>query len=130
MNVPAVDFKDFAALRAALRGGGLREIRLVSNSMAPLLPTGARAIVQGCSIGDLKPFEIVVFWQNEKLICHVVCGQGDLPAADGQMTLVTRGLGSGGFDLPVPESWILGRVISHRLTWWQKAKFIWSTRRK
>ena len=126
---PVVNFEDFQALRSELLRGGAREIQLVSNSMAPLLPTGARAMVEGCSIGELKPFEIVVFWENGKLICHVVCGQGELPAADGQASLVTRGLSSKSFDLPIPADCILGRVTSHRLTWWQKTKFIWSTRR-
>lgn len=110
---------DFRKLKNSLARAGSVEIRLVSNSMAPLLPTGATARIEPCSPEDLSKYDIIVFWYHGDLTCHCFWSPGLFPAANGERTLVTKGLNNSSVDDPVHESWLLGKVVSHRTSAWQ-----------
>ena len=105
----------FELLKMALRKKGSVEIRLVSNSMAPLLPTGTTARLEPCDFERVSRYDMIVFWYHGKLMCHCVWDFGSFPAANGEKTLITRGLANGESDDPVHESWILGKVVSHKV---------------
>jgi hypothetical protein len=92
------------------------EIVLISGSMSPLIKTGDRATIEPVRIEELRMLDIVVFWSVDKLICHCVWGHSVTLGANGERRINTRGLATSGFDYPVRESEILGRVTSHRLT--------------
>ncbi len=111
--------EDFETLKSALVLRGSCEIRLVSGSMSPLMPTGTIAKIEPCGFDELAKYDLVVFWYHGVLMCHCVWDRGQLPAANGERTLVTKGLANSVSDDPVRESWILGRVVSHSTTPWQ-----------
>ncbi len=110
---------DFEGLKTSLRKIGSIEIRLISNSMAPLLPTGSIARIEPCSFDDVAKYDMIVFWYHGELMCHCVWARGAFPAANGERTLITKGLNNASSDDPVRESWVLGRVVSHRTNAWQ-----------
>jgi hypothetical protein len=125
---------DFERLKERVRSAGFAEIRIVSDSMAPLLPVGALARIEACDFDRVARYDLVVFWYDGKLMCHCVWDRGVLPAANGERTLVTKGLANSSADDPVRESWILGRVVSHRATplgfFWNHLKAKWSIKRR
>lgn len=92
------------------------EITLVSGSMSPFLPTGAVARIQRCTYDELRFLDIVVYRAEERLICHCVFGKDEFRAANGERTLITRGLQNPMSDDPVRESDVVGKVVSHSLT--------------
>ena len=109
---------EFDQLKTRLERVGQQKIVIVTGSMAPLLPVGADAMIEACDFEEIKRLDMIVFWSVDRLICHAVCDFGYLPAPNGERTVVTRGLANPGFDFPVSESDILGRVISHELSNW------------
>ncbi len=124
-----ISSEEFEGLKSLVAKRGSLEIRLVSGSMAPLLPTGSLARIEPCRFEELEKYDLVVFWYHGIVMCHCVWDRGVFPAANGERTLVTKGLANPVSDDPVRESWILGRVTSHATTPWQfnwnlvKAKF-------
>lgn len=115
--------EDFERLKSVLQLKGGVEIRIVSESMVPLLPVGAIAELVPCGYDDLRRYDLVVFWYQGRLVCHCVWDHGHFKSANGERTLITRGLANAGSDDPVHESWILGRVVSHAVT---PAQFNWN----
>ncbi|HVK62331.1 MAG TPA: hypothetical protein VM432_12305 [Bdellovibrionales bacterium] len=83
--------------------------------MSPVLKTGDTATIEPVAIDDLVMRDIIVFWSDDKLICHVVWAHSTMRSASGERMIVTRGLASLHFDYPVRESEIIGRVKSHRI---------------
>jgi hypothetical protein len=121
-------FIDFQVLKNKLRKTGSVEIRIVSGSMAPLLPVGSLASIEPCDFDHLNPFDLVVFFEEDKFICHTFWSGGAFPAANGDRTLMTWGLNNPDRDLPVAERFLFGRVTSHRLSPWRC--FLFTLRRK
>jgi len=118
-----VDALAFAVLKKKLQEGPLT-MRLVSDSMAPLLKVGDLVEVQKCS-QPIQLFDLVVFWTNEKLMCHFLWR--DQLAYDG--TFVTRSLKDPWHDdLPQPHENLLGVVSDRRISDWRKLWIQWSTK--
>lgn len=94
--------------------------KVVTGSMIPVINIGEEIVVK---IGEqnLKRFDIIVIYMNERLVCHFLWQKNTLVKP---LLYQTRNM-SGGKDYPVTEDEYLGKVISHRLSWWQKAKFLW-----
>lgn len=113
---------DFERLKNHLVAQRSVNIELVSNSMSPVMPTGTRAVVEPATFDQIRPMDFVVFFSEGILICHAAWEEGFFKAADGQRTLITRGLANPFFDEPVKESQILGRVTSHSIT---RTRFYW-----
>ena len=107
---------DFIVLKKNLPLARSMKITLVSNSMAPILPVGTLAEIGPVAFDDIQPLDFVVFFENGKLICHTVWQRGFFKAPNGERTLITRGLSNPFFDHPVRESYLLGRVTSHRVS--------------
>jgi signal peptidase I len=88
---------------------------IVSGSMEPIIKTGERVMVD---VGnqDLKRFDIIVFYQKDKLICHYLwsINQRLKPKL-----LQTRSM-YGHKDFPIKEEQYLGKVISHKINLWRK----------
>jgi hypothetical protein len=67
-----LDYQSFLKAQEILRAKGELEINIVGTSMLPHFPiSGYTAIVKPVpSLESLKRFDIIVFWQNDKLIGH------------------------------------------------------------
>lgn len=92
---------------------------VVSDSMDPLLKVNEKIIIE-VDASDLKRFDIVVIFLNEKLICHYLWRINKVLTP---ILLQTRNM-RGQVDVPVPVTDCLGKVVSHRLGFWTKLKLL------
>lgn len=91
--------------------------KVITDSMEPVIHPGDEITV---SVGEknLKRFDIIVFYQDEKLTCHYLWQKNKIIHP---ILLQTRNMKKEN-DLPVPESDYLGKVTSHRLSFFQRLK--------
>ena len=92
---------------------------IVSDSMEPFLKIGSGIVVE-VGIENLKRFDLVVFYQNEKLICHYIWKLNKIVKP---RMIQTRNL-KGDFDLPIRDDLCLGKVVSHKLGFAQRLKLL------
>ena len=93
--------------------------KIISDSMSPVIQVGETITVE---VGqkNLKRFDIIVFYDDEKLICHYLWRMNLLVTP---ILLQTRCL-SGGMDIPMTFDNYLGKVVSHQLSLWWKLKIL------
>jgi hypothetical protein len=87
--------------------------------MSPLIPVGGTIEVKPLPPGgvrELKTFDIVLTEMDDRLYCHYLTHVNDFPESDGSLLCVTRGLNNSDEDIPVPDSHVLGQVVSHRIS--------------
>lgn len=99
------------------------KVKLISNSMSPVLPTGAVAEIESCTLNDLKFLDFIVFWDGKQPVCHCFFSEGEFKTPSGERTINTRGLANKNFDAIVSESNLLGRIVSHKIRPWQYIVF-------
>ncbi len=94
-----------------------REItcRIVSDSMEPLIRIGDRVRVECVdTIKSIKPFDIVIFLNQDKLFCHFVW---NISIGEKSAQILTRSLKNPHHnDLPTTPDQILGRVLHPQLS--------------
>jgi len=85
--------------------------KIVSGSMMPLMPIGSKIVV---AVGDqnIKRFDIIVFLQNGKLICHFLWNINKIIEPK---LLQTKNLASLGVDYPITMDDYLGKVVNFKL---------------
>jgi signal peptidase I len=93
--------------------------KIVSGSMIPVIQIGEEIVVE-VKATELKRFDIIVFVQHEKLICHFLWTMNRVVEPK---LMQTRSM-IGGRDIPISEDDYIGKVVSHRLNWWHKLKII------
>ncbi len=93
--------------------------QVVSGSMEPVIRTGEEILIDVGNV-DLKPFDIIVFYFDEKLICHFLWRKNRIAHP---ILYQTRNM-QGSADLPITEEFILGKVISHRISLWRRLKLL------
>lgn len=94
---------------------------IVSGSMEPVIMTG-EGIVVSVKCRELKRFDIIVFVQDQKLICHYLWTTNKFVKP---ILMQTRSMG-GSRDFPIKEEDYVGKVLSHKLSWLQKIKILLS----
>ena len=125
-----VSHEEFLSQRKQLQLSGKTEGPVGTTSMVPLIQPGEYIRIEPLS-DPLVPFDVIVFWASQKLVCHFIWSINTLTGIDDKRTYNTRGLQTDSFDLPVPEENILGIVVSHKipmglrfrvlaLDWWKK----------
>ncbi len=99
---------------------------IVSESMLPVLKIGDKIVVEVGS-DKLERFDIIVFWSQNKLVCHYVWAMNRrvLP-----FLIQTRSTYYGAKDFPIGLEDYLGKVVSHRLTTWDKIRIFISLKVK
>lgn len=93
--------------------------KVVSGSMLPVIEVGEDIVVE-IGAKELKRFDIVVIFLNDKLVCHYLWNLNRLVEP---ILLQTRSM-AGRKDIPVSFEDYLGRVISHRLSFWQRLRIL------
>ena len=98
-------------------------VKVVSDSMEPAIKKDDFLEVETIDLGDLKPFDIVVFWQNNVLVCHCYWSKsGSRPEY-----IVTKSLKyRKHFDMEIEGDLLLGIVANKRISFIDKCKFILS----
>lgn len=119
-----VSSEKFAQLKAA---GGLHSFQVVSGSMLPVIPIGAKVVV---GVGEpIQQWDIVVFWSaDHRLTCHVLWHINQT-SLGGKKVFITHGLQGKWMDLAITEEHVLGKVINYRLGWWWRWRLMWRSRR-
>lgn len=91
------------------------EISIVTGSMSPWIKPGETVFVSPSKIEELKPFDIIVYWQeeNEIFVCHIFVEIRD-------NKLITKPLARNIEDNPVPTALLLGKVTNPKFKWYHK----------
>lgn len=96
--------------------------RIVSDSMTPLIPIGAEVLLKDYVEGmELKRFDILVFKQKDRFICHYFWHKNRLYD---QGLIVTRCLKMGSKDRPFETKEIVGIVTNYKINFFQKFKIL------
>ena len=92
-------------------------MRVISDSMMPLIKIDEIIEVQNCELENLKIFDIIVFWQANKMICHIYWSA----SPDRPTCILTKSLKyRKNFDIETESSHYLGKVINfHVNIWWK-----------
>ena len=90
---------------------------IVSNSMDPVLKVGGEYEITHVDPQELRRFDIIVFHDQEILICHYLWHKNQFEHTD---SFVTRSLISDIEDFPVSFDRYLGKVVDRKLEWWRK----------
>ena len=121
-----VDHSAFIRALDFLRQHGKIFINVYGTSMLPLFKNEGEEVVV-TSVSDwqeIKKFDVVVFWQNNILICHYFWRHNKYFNDDvSNPTLLTRPLNPiKGFDHPIKFNQILGTVKSKKISFWTRVK--------
>lgn len=93
--------------------------KVVTGSMVPVINIGEEVVVE---VGqeNIKRFDIIVIYLNEKLICHFLWSKNKIVHP---ILLQTRNMQKK-YDFPVTEDHYLGKVISHKISFWRKLRLL------
>jgi hypothetical protein len=115
-----MDRSDFEKLKQSLETAGQLPIRIVSDSMEPLLRVQETLDVKKLE-NSLKTFDLVVFYQARRLNCHFFWRD----QKDFDNCIVTRSLKEPAQDdPPVPYDCILGWIPERRIRFSMKLKIL------
>ena len=92
---------------------------VVSDSRAPLIKEAEKITIQ-TEHGDIKKFDIIVIYLNGKLVCHYLWRLNKFVEP---IILQTRNM-RGQVDIPVPLTDCLGKVVSHRISFWTRLRLL------
>jgi hypothetical protein len=112
---PELTFDKFKDLKFALQVGVPLSFSISSDSMHPVIKVGDQVVVQPLT-EDLKVFDLLVFFQENDLVCHIFIKKSQLSD-----TFLTASYKYKKYDYPVKKENILGYVSSHRLSFANKA---------
>ncbi len=87
--------------------------------MIPVINIGEEITVE-VKAKNLKRFDIIVFMQDDILICHYLW---NINRFIEPLLLQTRNI-SGGRDYPIKEEDYVGKVLSHRMSFLRKLRII------
>ena len=87
--------------------------------MIPVINIGEEITVE-VKAKNLKRFDIIVFMQDDVLVCHYLW---NINRFIEPLLLQTRNI-SGGRDYPIKEEDYIGKVLSHRMSFLRKLRII------
>lgn len=105
-----MDLIEYSRLKAGLKESGKITLRVASDSMLPLLKIGQSVNVINQDPQKAQKFDILVFWQDNKLICHFLWAVQEKSGIN-ERVYITKSLKSPkDVDLPIKENLILGKI--------------------
>lgn len=94
--------------------------KIVSDSMTPLISVGSEIKIEKIGIQtEFKKFDILLFRQGERLVCHYFWHQNEVIDRG---FITTRCLKDGKLDHPFAREMIIGRVVNFEIGFWLKLK--------
>lgn len=126
VSLKEVSWEEF--LRIKSFNTPLHKLSVVTASMEPLIPVGATVVVD--KMQTYKTYDIIVFWQNKKLIVHVLWNINREIRYKGKEVLVTRSLNSRILDTSITPDNVLGKVVNYKLSFWDLLKLYFHKRSK
>lgn len=116
--IKLMDLLEFKLLQKKSMAGEWQTLRVASDSMMPLLQIGQFIEVQKIEIGHLEKFDIIIFFQDGRLICHFLWAIQD-------QLLITKSLKNPqAVDWPVKPELLLGKA-NVTIPWQLKLKVWW-----
>lgn len=111
---------DIDVLRKKLLVGDLVDLTVVSNSMVPIIKVQDVIQVKKVETKDLKPFDIILFYQGGRLNCHF------LTKTDWQNnTFITQSYKNfPSPDFPLKAENIIGIITNKKLNLWHRFKVL------
>lgn len=125
-----VSFDDFQTFKSNLIQTRIGAVTIEGESMQPLYKRGQQLFIEIVNSCDqLKPFDIIVFWQNDSYTCHYVWSKNKFFHDNHEdPTFITRPLNPiGRFDRPIKFSQVLGRVTNGKIPFYLKIKIFFFT---
>jgi len=126
-----LDNSEFIILKNYLKLNKTIRLNVWGSSMLPLYKTNGEEvnIVIIHEFQDLKRFDIIVFWQNERFIIHYFWKLNKFfNDNDTNPTIVTRALNPiNSFDHPIHFNQVLGIVREKKIGSWLKFKIALSS---
>lgn len=107
--------EDFFKLKSELSRP--REIVILTGSMSPFISPGDKITVFPLGGRELKKFDPIVFWREQRLICHFFYRK---EFRDGKELVITKALNSSKEDPPIDQDQVLGIVIRPTLPKWKR----------
>jgi len=104
-----VSLNDYKFLKQTLKVN--TKTKILSSSMEPYIYKNEIVEVSPVKIEELKVGDVLVFWRDEKLICHVLM-KIDL---DEKNSFFTKGINNRSYDPPINKEFILGKVTKPSL---------------
>lgn len=95
--------------------------KIASDSMEPLIPVGAEILIEAVKAEEIKRFDILLFEESSKLMCHYVW-HVNKTFNKGEIT--TRNLSFGEKDLPFGFDKVRGRVVNFKLGFFTKCRIL------
>ena len=118
--------EEFKNLKRDLALKGRLVFELQGKSMAPLMKEGDSVTVEHLgSYKHLQLFDIIVFFDGKRLICHYFWKRSVFEDEKGRRPIMTRPLNPlRGKDTPFNEECILGIVLNYKIGLWMKLRII------
>jgi hypothetical protein len=105
-----IDAIEFEKLKSLLALKGELKLRVASDSMHPVLRISQIITVRPCHSDSLKRFDIIVFWEQGKMICHFLWAKQH-NKMNKESLYITKSLKSPlDHDIPIIDKMILGKV--------------------
>jgi hypothetical protein len=105
-----IDAIEFERLKSLLALKGELKLRVASDSMHPVLRISQIITVRPCHSNSLKKFDIIVFWEQGKMVCHLLWAR-QKNKMNNESLYITKSLKSPlDHDIPIVEKLILGKV--------------------
>lgn len=103
-----VSYEDFKELKKNF--DKFTKVRIITPSMEPLILINDMVVISPLpkDLNDIRPYDILVFWQKNKLICHFF-----IKKENGMY--ITRGLNNKEKDEPVQEDHLYGIVVKPKV---------------
>ena len=108
--------EEFKAMKMKLKSSLSLDIQIVSDSMYPILAVEERCTVSPyLGVDNLKRFDIIIFWQANRLICHYFW-RTSIALNTGKLQFMTRSLKNiYTNDVPFNEDQILGLICDTKV---------------
>lgn len=112
-----LEYLEYLKIKNDVANGGTFKYRIISDSMSPIIKVDELISIEDSSLDNLSRYDIIIFWQNNKLICHFIWSQ--LKDSKDEVNLITKSIKNPkDIDLPVPKGNVLGKVnVDINLFW-------------
>ena len=100
-----MSLKEFLILKKSVQSNC--KVKILSRSMEPFIYKGEEILVEKCKPNHFKRFTPIVFWYEEKLICHFYIKK---EVKEEGVYYMMKSLDSKVITESVKEEWILGVV--------------------
>lgn len=114
-----ITHSQYLELKNKIDKTGQLSAMVASDSMTPVINENDTVTIVPVT-NELRPFDIVVFYANHKLVCHTVIKESAFTTDSLNRNYLFGSYKYSQFDAPVAENIILGRVTSHKLKLHQK----------